>query len=366
MARVILARTRSRSANFAPTKQSNACRHPWRQVFYFRTEKMTMSRLDSKARAPRALHVLLAAAMASCAYAQENATLPPGVLARQGGVDVTLQDVDAFAQKIPEKERAGFFDSPTRIQNMIMSMLQSRQLATAAHAAKLDEDPIVQRRMQQVGEEVLAAVQIENFRKQLKVPQFDTLAQEYYTVHKEEFRVPGAVEVKHVLVSTKQRSDDEAKSRIGEVSAAAHAHPDQFDALVEKYSDDPSMKDNHGLIPDAASTKMVAPFAKAAAALKTPGEISPIVKTDYGYHVLKLVSRAPDKQQTFAEAKPKLVVKLRQEWIDKQVKDYTDNLRGQSLDANPELVASLRDRYVPQGTVMPTDAAEQARQEPKK
>jgi parvulin-like peptidyl-prolyl isomerase len=313
-------------------------------------------------RMPRLAAVLGFALAAGSSFAQQ-AVLPPGVVARQGGVDVTLQDIDAFAQKVPEKDRAGFFDSPTRIQNLIVSMMLERQLATKVQADHADQDPLVQVRIQQAKEDVLASVAMENFRKQLKLPQLESLAHEYYTVHKEEFSVPGSVEVKHVLVSTKERSDDEAKARIGEVSATAHAHPDQFDALVEKYSDDASKSKNHGLIEDAASTKMVAPFAKAAAALKKPGEISPIVKTDYGYHVLTLVSRAASKQQTFAEAHDQLIAKLSQEWIEKQVKDYTDNLRAQPLDANPELVASLRTRFLPPGAVLPSDAAAAAREE---
>jgi peptidyl-prolyl cis-trans isomerase C len=305
---------------------------------------------------------LFGAMLAGSAVAQES-TLPPGVIARQGGIDITLQDIDAFAQKIPEKDRAGFFDSPTRIQNLILSLMIDRQLAAQAQATKADQDPLVQQRIQQSKEEVLASVAMENFRKQLKLPKFDDLAKEYYAVHKEEFIVPGSVTVKHVLVSTKERSDEEAKARIGEVAAAAHAHPEQFDALVEKYSDDPSKKKNNGVIQDAASTKMVAPFAQAAGALKTAGEISPIVKTEYGYHVLMFVSRAADKQQTLAEAHEKLITKLRQEWTDKQIKDYTDNLRTQPLDANPELVASLRTRFLPPGAMLPSDAAAAAREE---
>jgi len=301
---------------------------------------------------------------ANVAMAQDKASpLPNDVIARQGGVEVTLQDIDAFAQKIPEKDRPGFFDSPTRIQSVILSILLNRQLSAEARAAKLDQDALVQHEIDQTREETLARVRMDEFRKDLKLPSFETLAKEYYAVHKEEFVVPGSVEVKHVLVSIKERSDEEAKARIGEVSATAHAHPDQFDALVEKYSDDPSKSKNHGLIDDAASTKMVAPFAKAAAALKKPGELSPIVKTDYGYHVLMLVSRAASKQQGFAEVHDKLIAKLSQEWIDKQVKDHTDNLRDQPLDANAELVASLRERFLPPGAVLPADAAAAARAE---
>ena len=53
----------------------------------------------------------------------QNATLAPGVVAEQNGAQVTLQDIDAYAAKIPEKDRAGFFDSPKRIESTIMGLL---------------------------------------------------------------------------------------------------------------------------------------------------------------------------------------------------------------------------------------------------
>ena len=204
----------------------------------------------------RAIFVALMVLPASAAFAQgSGASLPPGIVARQGGVEVSLQDIDAYAQKIPEKDRAGFFDSPKRIEGVIMNLLLQRQLAAEARAAKLDQDPAVQLQIQQATDDTLARVDTDRFRKGLKQPDFDALAHEYYLSHKDEFTVPGVVDVKHVLVSDKDRSADEAKARIGEVEAAAKAHPDQFDALIEKYSDDPSKKDNHGLIEDAASNR---------------------------------------------------------------------------------------------------------------
>jgi parvulin-like peptidyl-prolyl isomerase len=317
-----------------------------------------------KMRALSALAAFGCLLAANAAPAQDKASaLPPNVVARQGGIDVTVQDIDAFAQKLPDKDRAGFFDSPTRIQSVITGLLINRQLAAEARSAKLDQDALVRRELDQSRDETLARVRMDQFRKDLKLPKLDALAEEYYAVHKEEFVVPGSVEVKHVLVSTKGRSDEQAKARVGEVLATARAHPDQFDALVEKYSDDPSKSKNHGVIDDAASTKMVAPFAKAAAALKNPGDLSPIVKTDYGYHVVMLVSRAESKQQSFSEVHDKLVAKLGQEWIEKQVKDHADNLRSQPLDANADLVASLRTRFLPPGAMLPSDADAAAREE---
>ena len=308
-----------------------------------------------------ALAVAVLGLPAATAFAQDAASnLPPGMIARQGGASVTLQDIDAYAQKLPEKDRAGFFDSPKRIEGVIMNMLLQRQLAAQARAAKLDQDALVKHRIDLATDDTLAGVEVEHYRKNLKLPDFNGLAQEYYLGHKSEFVVPGTVDVEHVLVSTKDRSEADAKARIGEVQAAAKAHPDQFGALIEKYSDDPSKKDNHGLIEDAASGKTVAPFAKAAADLKQPGEVSPIIKTQYGFHVLKLIKRKAGTQKAFEDTRQELVNRLQGEWIDKQVTEYTGQMRGKALEANPDLVASLRTRFLPPGAVLPEQTAKTA------
>ena len=298
------------------------------------------------------------ALMCAAAMAGEGAEskLPPDVLAAQGGVQITMQDIDAFAQKIPEKDRAGFFDSPKRIENVLNNMLLRKQLAVQAREQKLDKDPLVARQIDQAADEVLSNAVLENHRASLKLPEFDALAQEYYLVHKDEFAVPGTVEVKHVLVSTKQRSDEEAKARIAEVEAAARAHPDQFDALVEKYSDDPSKAENHGLIADSGG-KTSRAFSDAAKALKNPGDISRVVKTSFGYHVLQLVSHQPDTQKSFADVRPEIVKKLRDSYVSKQMDQFTGEIRGRKIDANPDLVATLRTRFLTPGVTSPADAA---------
>jgi len=139
-----------------------------------------------------------------------------------------------------------------------------------------------------------------------------------------------------------------------------HAHPEQFDALVEQYSDDPSKEKNHGLIADAGGSRMVRPFADAAKKLEKPGEISPIVKTSFGYHVLMLVSRQPSTQKSFADARAELINKLRNNHIANAVEQYTGDLRGKALDASPDLVASLRTRYLKPGEMLPSEVPAQA------
>jgi len=240
---------------------------------------------------------------------------------------------------------------------VLMSLLLTKQLAAEARAQKIDQEVLVQKEMSQSADDVLARADMEHFRKSLTPPNFENLAKEYYVAHKSEFLVPGTINVKHVLVSNKERSEDEAKARIAEVESAAKSNPEQFDALVEKYSDDPSKSENHGLMEDAGSSKYVPPFVEAAKALKKPGQISPPVKTQFGYHVLKLVEHNPDVQRTFAEAHDELVAKLRTEFLDRQVADHMAQKRNQPIDANPDLVAAVRTRFLPAGAELPSEKA---------
>lgn len=98
----------------------------------------------------------------------------------------------------------------------------------------------------------------------------------------------------HVLIQYKgsmraaptiTRSKDEAKKLATEVMNKAKKGQD-FVALAKQYSDEPGAKDRAGNLGKFSKGQMVKPFADAAFALK-PGEISNVVETDFGFHVIK-------------------------------------------------------------------------------
>jgi parvulin-like peptidyl-prolyl isomerase len=286
--------------------------------------------------------LVLIAALPGVAQAQLS---PSTVVAKQGGAVITLTDIDAFAQRIPEKDRAGFFDSPERLQALIGSLLVNRQLAAEARTLGLDHDALAKAQIELASDDILAKACMERFKADLKVPAMTELANEEYLGHKEEYVVPGKFDVKQVLVSTQSLSDEQAKALADTVEKKAKAHPDQFDALVEKYSDDPGKATTHGLVTQAGSNTYMPELAKAAKVLKKPGDISAVIKTALGYRVIKLIQRTPDHPQSFAEVRDQILAQLRSDYIAKQVKNHTDVLHNESIDANPDLVASLRTRY---------------------
>jgi len=316
----------------------------------------------SSTRRTLGLCLLLGISAATAGHAQSTdaptgAGMPSTVVAKQGTAIVTLADVDAFAARIPEKERPAFFDNPTRLQNVILQLLSQKQLADEARKANLDKTPAVRGQIDNATDEVLARARMENFKAGIKVPDFEARAKEEYIGHKDTYVVPGELTVQHVLVSTKSLEDKDAKALAETIEKDARAHPDQFDALVEKYSDDESKTNNKGIMKGVAKGSYAASFVEASKALKKPGDISPPVRTKFGYHVIKLVSRTPDKQQAFAEVHDRIVERLKADYVSKIVQDHVDGIRNQHIDANESLVASLRTRY---GTATPPDPLDNA------
>lgn len=283
------------------------------------------------------------------------------VVASQGGVEVTLADIDAFISRIPEKDRAGYANSPKRLETMIRNMLVQKQLAAEAIKNGLDKNPEVQQQVAMVTMETLSRARLAEFREALKTPDFALQAEERYQTNKDIYTVKGEITVEHVLISAREHDQKAAYDLAVEVERQARANPDDFVKLVEKYSEDESKKDNHGRIPDAGSEKYTPAFAEAARKLKTPGEISPIVTTPFGVHVLKLVERKPDVLPPFKKVGPTIVNELRTLWYEQQIRGHTDDIRNRSMDANPDVVASLRTRYLKPGqTVSPPTPEQEA------
>ena len=265
---------------------------------------------------------------------------------KQGSAAVTLADVEGFLQQqMPADKRQGFLSNPTRVNQMLIGILRDKQLADEAVSMKLDQDPQVQAQLAYARNLILSGKRMSAFEASLKVPSMEQAAKEQYLAHKADYVAPEVVDVQHVLISLKGRSDDQAKALAEKVQSEAVAHPDAFDELVMKYSEDPMKSDGKGLIPDATSGRFVPEFATAAKKLKTAGEISPVVKTSYGYHVLKLKRIVPAKPQDFAAVKDQLVAKLTQDYIADQRRVFLTKLDESPASANPDGVEALQKRY---------------------
>ena len=270
------------------------------------------------------------------------------VVAVRGSAAVTMEDVDAALIVMPAGQRANFMNSPKRIEELVERLLINKQLANEARAGQLDKNPLFQLAVSQQADRMLTDQLAMKLRAEVSVGEVELLAKERYDVNPDAFTIPARAHVWHILIATKDRTDAEAKKIAETVRAKALAGED-FVELVSKYSDDSSKRTNLGEIPDGEAEGLVPEFIAAVKQMKTKGEISPVVKTSFGYHIIKLEDRYPARAQSFDQVKERIMKELADRMRDSLVKEHIDQLKALELEANPEAVASLRTRYLPEG-----------------
>lgn len=292
--------------------------------------------------------LVLASMLMLQAVAAEKKYPAETVVASRGSATVTMQDVDAALIGMPANQRANFMNSPKRIEELLDRLLINQQLANDARAAKLDQDPLFQLAVAQQRDRMLTEQLAMKLRAEIPLGDVELLARERYDVNPDAYTIPARPEVRHILIDTKKRSDAEAKALAESVRVKALAG-DDFVELVMQYSDDDSKRRNEGEIPDGEAEGLVPEFIAAVKQLKTKGEISPLVKTAFGYHIIRLTERYPARPQSYAQVKDRIIKQLADQMRDSRVKEHIDQLKGMELEATPDVVASLRTRYLPEG-----------------
>jgi len=289
---------------------------------------------------------VLAIALGLSVAAHADERLPDStVVASRGSATVTLRDIDASLQRVPPGQRGDMMNSPKRIEELVSQLLLTRQLSNEAKEAGLDRDPLVQHAIELSKETALGGLAVIHYRSTVDVGDVAKLAKERFDANPAAYAIPEDVVVQHILIDTQQRSDNEALTLATRVLERASKGED-YDALVMEFSDDPSKATNKGVIEQASSGRMDKHFAEASGALHTPGEFAPVTKSQFGYHVIKLVSRSEPRQRAWSEISAGVIDDTRTRMTEARVKDHVDQLRGMALDANPDAVASLRSRYM--------------------
>jgi peptidyl-prolyl cis-trans isomerase C len=241
---------------------------------------------------------LLATAAAAQSDQRVVATVP-------GGSAITVEEVNAEVNRLSPKAQEQVLARPADVARMAQNMLVRRELARQAEAAGVQNDPKVAAALQAARERVLHDAALA--RAEGAAPDraaLERLARNQYDAAPEKFDTPEQVRVSHILVAAKA-CEPEAKAR--DLLAKARQPGADFAALARANSDDSGSAARGGDLGFFARGKMIAAFENAAFALKQPGELSEVVKTDFGYHVIRLEERKPAARQPFEAARDGLM-----------------------------------------------------------
>jgi peptidyl-prolyl cis-trans isomerase C len=162
--------------------------------------------------------------------------------------------------------------------------------------------------------------------KQIDVKPSDVSA--FYEKNPDRFQQPEAIRASHVLVLLPQGADEAAKTaaraKAEMVLKKARGGAD-FAALARAHSDDAS-KQRGGDLGFFPKGQMVPAFDAAAFALQ-PNQISDVVETPFGFHVIKVTERRPARSVPFAEAAPQIEQFLKQEQQQQKTRAFVNELK---------------------------------------
>ena len=141
-------------------------------------------------------------------------------------------------------------------------------------------------------------------------------ARQHYEAHQGDFGTLEERRAAHILIAVastaSQAEQDAAKAKADRLLQQVRQSPAKFAELAKLNSQDPGSAANGGNLEFFGRGMMVKPFEDAAFALKQ-GEISDLVKSDFGYHIIKLVAIKPARILSFDEARTGITDKLRQQ-----------------------------------------------------
>lgn len=156
------------------------------------------------------------------------------------------------------------------------------------------------------------------------------------------YSTPEQVRASHILFKTEGKDDATVKKLAESVLAKAKAPGADFAALAKQYSDDDSNKKNGGDLDYFGRGTMVKEFDDAVFAMQ-PGQISDLVKTQFGYHIIKLVDKRPAMTKTMAEVRPQLEDQLRTEKAQTEAQKTADAVAKEiTTPADLDKVATAR------------------------
>jgi len=211
---------------------------------------------------------------------------------RVGSRRITSDEIIARLTGVPEYYY-GFLSTEGGMRQYVEGVVKEQILVQMARRRGLHRRQDVRERLRDLEEQLLIGTMIQELQKR-NLGISDAEVEDFYQQHSQEFRRPQKVRVSHILVSTRKEAQRVLK-RLSE--------GEDFASLVRKYSIDTQTSRSGGDVGYFSRGEMVPAFENAAFALKDIGDISGIVQTEFGYHIIKLTGRSSGGRRSADEAR---------------------------------------------------------------
>jgi peptidyl-prolyl cis-trans isomerase D len=169
-----------------------------------------------------------------------------------------------------------------------------------------------------------ALVDMQGIRDRTQISAQDI--QRSYEDNQQQYSTPEQVRASHILLKTEGKDDAAVKKQAEELLAKVKAGAD-FSQLATKFSEDDASKTKGGDLDFFGQGQMVPEFDKVAFSLK-PGEISDLVKTQYGYHIIKVTDKKTAATKSLDEVRAQIEDQLKWERAQAEAQRIADDVAG--------------------------------------
>lgn len=210
---------------------------------------------------------------------------------------------------MPEANRRAIMVNPNALTTLANNLIVRRLLAQEALRDGLDKDPVNQAQLQISRDRALSDMRLATMDVQNNptTAALEAYAQEQYRINQSRYERPAQTRASHILLEDKgPESLQQAKALVEKLRAGA-----SFADLAKEYSTDPGSAARGGDLGFFAAGAMVRPFEDGVNALANAGDISDPVKSQFGWHIIRLEERRPKSIAPFEEVKDKLVADAR-------------------------------------------------------
>lgn len=270
------------------------------------------------------------------------------VILDNGDVQLTLADVDAYAEAIPKRDRVGFFDSPKRIEKTLTDLWMVKILANKARQEGVDKDPRIANILRYKTNLTLSKAMVKRASSMIDDKTLEELAYENYVANKADYMTPEKRKVKHILLRHNKAFENQIKAKAEELLETVKQHPEQFEDLAIQYSDDKGSAGKGGRLPAIEKGTTEPAFDVAVFSQAQPGLVPEVIETKSGYHIVWLEDIYPAQPASFDSVKDDLKKVIRASLADEKLTQLKRKLDSKEIKINKDAVAELRTRY---GTV---------------
>jgi peptidyl-prolyl cis-trans isomerase C len=249
------------------------------------------------------------------------------VLAEAAGKHkVDANDVRADALRIPPEIRKSTLNRPESVQQLANNLAVRRAIAADAEAAGLASDSTFQSAIRIAREKVLSDAMLAKLDAANKPSRqvLEGIASLEYKANPRRFDLPEETGTSHILI---KKDTPAARATIEQVLGELKRGGD-FAALARKHSEDASASQG-GLLGYFPDGKLVPEYEAAAKKLKAKGELSGIVETQFGFHIIRLEGRRPPGLRPFEQVKDVLIREAEAKILNDKRTEYVQRIQNQ-------------------------------------